>query len=709
MDFCSFGSRRILRRQTQHMRLRASGAISLSMLLLAATFQLPATSRATPAQHSGVDNYAITNARIITGTSGANSTIERGTIIIRDGLIAAVGANVNAPADARVIDGKDLNIYPGIIDANTSFGIPAPTTASLQTGGRGGGFPFTPQPPQPAPGAAPNSTQPTGLQPEITAADLVKPGGDQFDSAHNAGITAALTVPREGIFVGQSAFINLAGDTPQQSILRAPVAQHIGFRPLRTGGYPDSLMGVITSIRQAFLDAGRYARAQDVYAKNPRGLRRPEQDRSLNALVPLINGQMSVVFYADREREINRALDIAQEFNLRPIIAGGVESWKVTDRLKATNTPVLLSLNFPRRTAAFAPDADRDELRVLRERVDAPKTAGKLAAAGVKFAFQDGGMANLNDYLSNAAKAVENGLSKDEALAALTVRAAEIFGLNDRLGTIEQGKIANLTITRGDIFDNKNRRIAYVFVDGRPVDLKPAPAAPAGASIAAGTWSLKVNLGTGNDSNITLNLQQDGERLSGSIAGDLGSTQIANASVGTGGDIKFTAPVQLAGQTTEATFTGNIRGNTMSGTVAVVGSASGSFNGTRTSAPPGATPQTPNAAPQTTPSNAPSASPADVNGAWSITIDIPGQPLPATLNLQTQGGNLTGSMTSALGTSSISSGTVNAGNFTFTMPVSFGGQSFDVTANGTINGNQIIGTMASPQGNVPFSGTKPQK
>jgi imidazolonepropionase-like amidohydrolase len=695
------GDARALRRSAP---LRVCGARALTFALLTAmALQTMFVAPTRAQQRTGIDTYAITNARIFTGAGGANSIIERGTVVMRDGLIVAVGANVSAPADARIIDGAGLNIYPGVIDANTSLGIPAPAATPPPTGGRGAALLLVQQQtPQSAPGAAPNSTQPVGLQPEITAADLVRAGGDQFDAAHNAGITAALTAPREGIFIGQSAFINLAGDTPQQMILRAPVAQHIGFRPLRTGGYPDSLMGVITSIRQAFLDTQRYIRAQAIYARNPRGLRRPEQDRSFVALTPVVERQMPVVFYAEREREINRALDIAQEFNLRAIIAGGLESWKVTDRLRATGTPVLLSLNFPRRTTAFAPDADPDELRVLRERVEAPKTAAKLAAAGVRFAFQDGGMTNLSDYLTNATRAVENGLARDEAIAALSLRAAEIFGLSDRLGTIEPGKIANLTITRGDIFDNRNRRIAYVFIDGRPVDLRPVTAAPAGAGIAAGTWRLQVNVGVGNPLAVTLTLRQEGENLSGSIAGDMGSAQIANASVGAGGDIKFTAPVQDEGQTKEATFAGNIRGNQMSGTVTIVGRNPGTFTGTRASAPPAAPANAPAA-----PSNAPPVAPADLSGAWSINIDVPGQPLTATLNLQAQGGSLSGTMTSSLGTSNISNGTINGNNFSFTMTVTFGGQTFDITATGTVNGNQISGVMASPQGNVPFSGTKP--
>ena len=159
----------------------------------------------------------------------------------------------------------------------------------------------------------------------MLAEDFIKPGGEQIEAARNAGITTALTAPRQGIWMGQSALINLAGDTPQQMIVRSPVALHVGFTPLRTGTFPNSLMGVFASLRQMLLDAQRYRQAQQTYDRSPRGMRRPNQDRSLAALLPVLDGTMPVVMYADREREIARALDLTQEFKLRPIIAGG---WK---------------------------------------------------------------------------------------------------------------------------------------------------------------------------------------------------------------------------------------------------------------------------------------------------------------------------------------------------------------------------------------------
>ncbi|HZG54409.1 MAG TPA: amidohydrolase family protein, partial [Pyrinomonadaceae bacterium] len=558
-----------MRTQTAR-RPRAASVLSRALVVafVAALVAAALPFKVGRAQRSAIDTYAITGARIVP-VSGAE--IARGTVVVRGGLIAAVGANVAAPPDARIIDGTGLTVYPGLIDANTNLGMPVTQQPRPAAGGGGGAAALLAAQAQATPAvSSPNSSQPVGLQPEILASDVVRPGGDQIEAARGAGLTAALTAPREGIFMGQSAVINLAGETPQQMIVRSPIALHVGFTPLRTGTYPGSLLGVFAAIRQMLLDAGRYREANAVYEKSPRGLRRPDQDKSLAALVPVLARQMPVIMYADRQREIERALDLAEEFNLRLVIAGGAESWRVAERLAAAKVPVLLSLNYPRRTTAETPEADPDPVRVLRERADAPKTAARLAAAGVRFAFQSGGLSNMNDYLGNVSKSLDNGLARDEAVRALTIRPAEILGVADQLGTIEVGKIANLTVARGDLFA-RDCRITHVFIDGRPVDLKPASATPpAGGqtrSLASGTWTLRVQLEGQPERSITLTLQQETERLSGSIQGDFGSAQIANASIGASGDIKFTVPITTGTQTTEATFTGTTSGNEMRGTV----------------------------------------------------------------------------------------------------------------------------------------------
>jgi len=525
------------------------------------------------AQRSAIDTYAITNARIVT-VSGP--TLDRGTVIVRNGLIAAVGANVNTPSDARIIDGAGLTVYPGLIDSYTNLALPE-AAPSPSPGGGGGGGGFFAAAARPSPGG-PNSTQPPGLQPEVMIEDVIRPGGNEIESSRSIGITTALTSPRTGIWMGQSALINLAGESAQEMIVRSPVAMHVGFTPLR-GTYPGSLMGVFATLRQMMLDAQRYRDSIARYERSPRGMRRPEMDRSLAALVPVVEGRMPVVMLANSEREIARALDLATEFKLKLIVAGGREADRLAERLAKQNVPVLLSLNLPRRTTAALPEADPEPMRVLRERVEAQQTASKLAKAGVRFAFQSGSLTNISDLMRNANITIENGLSATDALRAFTIWPATIFGVENQLGSIETGKIANLVVTRGDLFD-RNSRVAHVFIDGRPVDLRPASGGPSGRNQLTGTWNLNVNLGQG-EKTATLNLQQEGERLSGSISGSLGTGEIANASMTSAGEVRFTVPLEIEGQTKEATFTGTLAGDQIRGTVTVVGLAPGSFTGSR--------------------------------------------------------------------------------------------------------------------------------
>lgn len=547
--------------------------------ILALSLLLFLTNTSANAQRSAIDTYAITNARIFT-VSG--SVIERGTVVVRNGLIAAVGANVSAPPDARVIDGTGLTVYPGLIDSHTNLALPeaAPTPSP---GGGGGAALFLLQQQQPQrPAGGPNSTQPVGLQPEIMVEDFIRPGGTEIEGSRNIGITSALTLPRSGIWMGQSALINLSGETPQQMIVRSPVAMHVGFTPLR-GTYPGSLLGVFATLRQMMFDAQRYRDSMAIYERAPRGTRRPETDRSLAALVPVIDGRMPIVMLANSEREIGRALDLASEFKLKLIIAGGREADRLAERLVKQNVPVLLSLNFPRRTTAALPEADPEPMRVLRDRVEAQETAAKLAKAGVRFAFQSGSLTNISDLMVNAQRAIEHGLQQTDALKAFTIWPAEILGFQNQLGSIETGKIANLTVTRGDLF-GRDSRIAHVFIDGRPIDLRPAAGGGPARNALAGTWSVNVNLGQG-DRAITLTLQQEGERLTGSIAGPLGAGEISNASVSSGGEVRFTAALNVEGQTKEATFTGRFANNEIRGTVAIPGATPGTFTATRSGQP----------------------------------------------------------------------------------------------------------------------------
>src|SRR3989442_7642944 len=311
------------------------------------------------------------------------------------------------------------------MDAYTSLGLAAPAQVQTPTGGGGRQAAIAAA----AAGAQPSPEARLG-DPSLAAADQVKPG-TALEDARSVGVTSALSSPRQGIFAGQSALINLAGEDASKLVLRSPVALTGQFSAGGGfgGGYPSSLMGTVAYIRQSFYDAIHYRDEVERYNRIKRGVNRPEHDKRLAALRPALKGELPVLFVANTDLDIRRALMIADEFKLKPIIAGALYGYRVADMLKAKNVPVILSVDFPKR-AADLPDDEDETLRVLRQRAEAPKGAAKLAQAGGKFAFTSGSL-RPQDFIANVQRAVENGLSKDEALRALTINAAEIFGAAD--------------------------------------------------------------------------------------------------------------------------------------------------------------------------------------------------------------------------------------------------------------------------------------
>jgi hypothetical protein len=412
---------------------------------------------------------AIRNARVIPVSGPA---IERATVVLRDGLIEAVGPNVNAPADAWIIEGDGLTVYPGLIDALSTVGIPDAAPAPTPRASQGA----TP------PAAVPVATGPVSRGPEdrpnttswVKAADLVRLTDRRIEIVRAAGFTTAITFPNRGIFAGQGAAIDLGGDKPGQMIVADSVGQYAtlassGFG----GGFPGSLMGTIAYIRQIYTDADYYKRAKERYHANPRGAPRPEYDRALEGVLE----SPRILLPATRRVDVDRMLRFASELKTPALLYGLPEGYHSADLLKQAHAAVLVNLKWPERPRDTDPE-EIDTLHVLEVRDQAPSTPGVLAKNGVKFAFYTGGVETRADLLKAVKRAVDAGLSSEDALRALTLSAAEIYGLDDRLGSVEKGKIANLVVTRGDLFQDKSE-IKYVFVDGRkyePVPEEPMPA-----------------------------------------------------------------------------------------------------------------------------------------------------------------------------------------------------------------------------------------
>ncbi|MEK6325212.1 MAG: amidohydrolase family protein [Acidobacteriota bacterium] len=392
--------------------------------------------------------YAIRNARIITVTG---PVIENGTVVITNGKIAAVGANASVPSGAKVIEGRGLSVYPGMIDADTEIGL-------TEIGSVAGSV----------------DTNEIGDNNANIHVDVAI----NTDSSHIAvtrvnGITTALTAPRGGLIAGQSAILNLDGWTPREMVLKSPVAMHLNWPGGGGGGGRGEFGGFgqqrsvtelrreqdrqIESLKKILRDAAAYGDAKDARAKDP-SLPKQGVDLKLEALIPVVRGQMPVVINVSLERDIKAAIAFVGEMKLKAIISGGIEAYKVADQLKAKNIPVIVG---PVLRMPVSEDDPYDA---------AFSNAGLLSKAGVKIAFQTNDSAYSRNLPYHAGMAAAFGLPKEEALKAVTIYPAEIFGVADLVGSIEQGKIANLLVTDGDPLEIRTQ-IKHVFINGRDIPL----------------------------------------------------------------------------------------------------------------------------------------------------------------------------------------------------------------------------------------------
>lgn len=473
--------------------------------------------------------------------------IPDGVVVIRNGLIEAVGKRALIPSDATTIDVKGAHVYPGLIDAHTSLGFAAAPAR------RAGGGP-----------EASGVERPAEPTPDTLAVRTVKISDDDADARRATGVTAVVTAPANGIYNGQSVFLILGSGSAESRVLKNAVALQIAFNPRPTWTYPDSLMGVMAMLRQNFLDAQRYATAHELYVRSPLGLERPEENPGLQALQPVLRRELPVVFVADSVNMMRRAQTLAKEFQLRTILAGARQAYAIAPELKST--AVLVSVKWP---VAPADKEDREDqpLRVIRDRQLSPTSPAELAKNGVPFALVSGA-GKTGDFLPGIRKAIENGLSAEDALRATTLSPARIFGVDRQLGTLEKGKIANVIVSDKPLFD-KGAKVTRVFVDGREIRL-PADEKKAEESAASpidGTWSLTVRAAQGNVS-LQVTLRAEDGQLTGTYSGDRGSGDIRGGTFdGTAFQFTISVSAEAGAETSDWVFAGTLADKAMAGTV----------------------------------------------------------------------------------------------------------------------------------------------
>jgi imidazolonepropionase-like amidohydrolase len=513
--------------------------------------------------------FAIRGAKVVP-VSGP--PIENATVVLSCGIITAVGKDVAIPPEAWVIDGKDLIVYPGLIDSFSDVGIPA----AAPTGGEAAG-PRRPQETSRGPQDRPSST------PWRSAADEVSLTDKRIETWRTAGFTTVVSAPKGGFFPGQAAVIDLGGERAGDLVVKSPVAIPVSLQTSGGfgSGFPDSLMGVLAYVHQVWLDTDWSTKAQAAYEKNPRGVERPRYDRTEAALADALEDHALVLIPANNSVQLRRALELVDRWQVKGVLYGGQMAYEVAAEIAAKRLSVLVNLKWPEADKDADPD-DKPSLRTLQFRDRAPSSPGALTKNGVKFAFYSGGITAPKDMLKATKKSIDAGLAPEAALRALTLSPAEIFGVADRLGSIENGKIANLVVADGDLFEEKTK-IKMIFVDGRkyePHEPEKPKDAPKGD--ITGKWKLSYTTPEGaEESTADLSMEKDGT-ISGTVTGKRGTVSVISGYL-SGDKFSFTVNIPLDQGPSDVVFTGTFDGTSLKGSIAVLG-----FNIDFTGVKPGA-------------------------------------------------------------------------------------------------------------------------
>lgn len=416
----------------------------LAALVVGALTLLPSTTQAqkTPGYQGP---FALTNAQIVTAPG---ETISSGTVVIRDDSIAGVGATLTVPSDAETLDCEGLTVYPGFIDSGTQLGLEEVGSLSETV----------------------DHDEVGDLTSNMRALSAVNPNSVAIPVTRVHGITTVLTAPTDGLLPGVAALIGLHGYTPTQMHLGGVELTRLNYPSTgRQGPWDDRSLETIEEEAQKALDklnevwnkAEQYAQIDSAVAVRPEERRQPKYIPSMDALIPVIRGEQSLLIEANAASDIRSALDWAEERDVldQVVLSGALEGWRVADAIAEADVPVLVGpiMQPPSR------ESDRYD--------KAYRNPALLHDAGVTVALRTGSAENVRNLPFHAGFAAAHGLGKTEALRAVTSTPAEIFGVDDQVGTIEVGKRANLFVANGDPFQPATD-VKHLFIDGYKLPLE---------------------------------------------------------------------------------------------------------------------------------------------------------------------------------------------------------------------------------------------
>ena len=442
-------------------------------------------------QNHKTDVIAIQNATVV---PEPGKKLEKACIVIRDGKIVEIGANVTPPPEARIVDLAGKTVYAGFVDAGLEVEVP-PSDATK-------GTPHW------------NSE----ITPERSISEVITSNEATMAKLRKAGITAALIAPRDGIIKGTSAVLLTSNQTAVDALLKNDVVMHVRLTVSRRGRdfYPGSPMGAVALARQTFLDAQWHTQAWQTY-RSQIGIEKPETNTALEALSQHMSAGKLVMFDALNEQYALRADSFGKEFGLNVILKGSGQEYQLLDKIVKLNRTIVVPVNFPKppnvSTAELAHDAELEELTHWEL---APENPGRLAKEGVKIVLTSSGLSDPSELVPQIRKAIARGLDKTIAMQAITTSPATLLGIDHECGAIKPGAWANLVVTNGDLWEDKTK-IEEVWVRGE----RPAAAYKVETSID-GKWQVTLSPGTATIKNrpsqLFLTVTDSIKKISGSLS-----------------------------------------------------------------------------------------------------------------------------------------------------------------------------------------------
>lgn len=512
--------------------------------------------------------YAITNVNII---QAPGRKVDMGTVIIRNGIIQNVGKNLAIPADAIVIKADSMYVYAGFIDGYSRVGVTKPKEEPNRERPKD---PGNPEPVQ------------AGITPQNDVRLSLNPADKSVEDLRAIGFTSAQAVPYGGMLPGSAAIVQLGGNSANDMVLLGNSAFYSELTPAQRV-YPNTVIGVMSKYRELYRQASQAKAYESLYASNRAGLERPVSDKILEAFYPVIDKRVPVLFKAERNLDINRVMLLQKDLGFNVVLGDVKEGWDMLNKIKAANAKVFLSLDLPEAVKEEKKDEKKDESKkpadAEKEALEKRKAeaiaqytaqASVFQKAGITFGFSTAS-AKAKDIPANLRRIIAAGLTEDQALAALTTTPAQLLGIADRVGTVDNGKIANLVITDKPYFNEKSK-VRYVFVDGvmykyevkeeKKTDAKNGNGKKVDPN---GKWSYTTETPQGNSTGV-IKIKNDGGSYSGTITNSMsGQETELNSIVVEGTSLTFTFGFNAGGGTMTIEVSLTIDGNDFEGTMSV--------------------------------------------------------------------------------------------------------------------------------------------